>query len=81
MGHVFGPADQEYLKKHPTVYFDNLEPGTRFKMSEVQFYYEGPYDFVNVFVKTPDGAAVYESTGVKFRLENDVGVIVLEPKV
>ncbi len=51
MGHVWGPADDEYVKKNPIMYLDNLAEGEKFRMSQVQFYYEGPYDFTTVFTR------------------------------
>ncbi len=55
MGHIFGAADAAYLEKNPIAYLGDLAAGESFRMSEVQFYYEGPYDFVTVFTVVEPG--------------------------
>lgn len=51
MGHVLNDQDVTYMKKKGVTYLDNLPDDTLFKMSTVQFYYEGPYDFASTFRK------------------------------
>jgi hypothetical protein len=51
MGHVLSDQDIIYMKEKGVTYLDNLPDDTLFKMSAVQFYFEGPYDFDSTFRK------------------------------
>jgi len=51
MGHVFNENDAAYMKEKGVVYLDGLPDGAIFKMSEIQYYFEGPYDFTSTFRK------------------------------